>query len=239
MTEALEHHKIVSDNEWVEARKALLKKEKELTILRDQLSQQRRDLPWEAVNKEYVFDGPNGKQTLSELFDGRSQLIVYHFMYDPSWEAGCLHCSFWADNFNGIIVHLNQRDVTMIAESRAPYSKLAAYEKRMGWDFKWVSSYDTDSNFNYHISFTPEELAKKEAFYNFVIQDPLSSEREGISVFYKDPAGNVFHTYSAYARGIDMLNVAYNYLDLVPKGRDEAGHAFPQFWVRRRDEYGK
>lgn len=239
MTEALEDHRIVSDNEWVEARKALLTKEKELTILRDQLSQQRRDLPWEAVNKEYVFDGPNGKQTLSELFDGRSQLIVYHFMYDPSWEAGCLHCSFWADNFNGIIVHLNQRDVTMIAESRAPYSKLAAYEKRMRWDFKWVSSYDIDFNFDYHISFTPEDLTKKEAFYNFVIQDPLSSEREGVSVFYKDSAGNVFHTYSAYARGIDMLNVAYNYLDLVPKGRDEAGHAFPQFWVRRSDEYGK
>jgi predicted dithiol-disulfide oxidoreductase (DUF899 family) len=239
MTESLEDHKIVSENEWIEARKALLEKEKEFTDLRDQLSQQRRDLPWVAVDKEYVFEGPNGKQTLSELFDGRRQLIVYHFMFDPIWEAGCFACSFWADNFNGIIVHLNQRDVTMIAVSRAPYSKLATYEKRMGWDFKWVSSHDTDFNFDYDVSFTPEEVAKKKAFYNFISQDPLSAEREGVSVFYKDPAGNVFHTYSAYARGIDMLNVAYHYLDLVPKGRDEAGHAFPLYWVRRRDEYGK
>lgn len=160
-------------------------------------------------------------------------------MFDPSWEAGCPHCSFWADNFNGISVHLNQRDVTMIAVSRAPYSKLASYRKRMGWDFKWVSSLDTGFNFDYHVSFTPEESSKKDAFYNFSTQDPHSPEREGVSVFYKDPAARVFHTYSAYARGIDMLNVAYHYLDLVPKGRDEAGHKFPQFWVRRHDEYGK
>jgi predicted dithiol-disulfide oxidoreductase (DUF899 family) len=239
MTEGLEDHKIVSKDDWIEARKALLKKEKEFTILRDQLSQQRRKLPWVAVNKEYVFEGPNGKETLAELFDGKSQLIVYHFMFDPSWEAACLHCSFWADNFNGIIVHLNQRDVTMIAVSRAPYSKLTKYEKRMGWDFKWVSSYDTDFNFDYHVSFRPEELDRKEAFYNYNLQDTNSSEREGVSVFYKDPAGRVFHTYSAYARGIDMLNVAYHYLDLVPKGRYEVGHEFPQFWVRRHDEYGK
>lgn len=238
-TESIDHHKIVPENEWAESRKALLQKEKEFTILRDQLSQQRRDLPWVAVNKEYVFEGPNGKQTLSDLFEGRCQLIVYHFMFDPTWEAACLHCSFWADNFNRIIVHLNQRDVTMIAVSRAPYSKLAEYRKRMGWDFKWVSSCDTDFNFDYHVSFTPEELAKKEAFYDFVTQDPHSSEREGVSVFYKDLAGRVFHTYSAYARGIDMLNVAYHYLDLVPKGRDEAGHEFTQFWVRRHDEYDK
>jgi predicted dithiol-disulfide oxidoreductase (DUF899 family) len=152
MTEALKDHKIVSEEEWIEARKALLKKEKEFTALRDQLSQQQRDLPWVAVNKEYVFEGKNGKQTLSELFDGRSQLIIYHFMFDPNWNAGCPSCSFWADNFNGIIVHLNRRDVTMIAVSHAPFSKLAAYQKRMGWDFKWVSSYDTDFNFDYHVS---------------------------------------------------------------------------------------
>jgi predicted dithiol-disulfide oxidoreductase (DUF899 family) len=237
MTEHLGDHKIVSVKEWTEARKSLLKKEKDFTVLRDQLSKQRRDLPWIAVSKEYVFEGPDGKQTLSDLFDGRSQLIVYHFMFDPSWDEACLHCSFWADNFNGIIVHLKQRDVSMIAVSRAPYTKLAAYQKRMNWNFKWVSSHDTDFNFDYNVSFTPEEVAKKEAFYNFVMQDPNSSEREGVSVFYKDPAGRVFHTYSAYARGIDMLNVAYQYLDLVPKGRDEAGHAFPQFWVRRHDEY--
>lgn len=137
MTESLEGHKVVSESEWIEARKSLLKKEKEFTALRDQLNQQRRELPWKAVNKEYLFEGPKGKETLAELFDGRSQLVVYHFMFDPSWEEGCLHCSFWADNFNKIIVHLNQRDVTMIAVSRAPYSKLAAYENRMGWDFKW------------------------------------------------------------------------------------------------------
>jgi predicted dithiol-disulfide oxidoreductase (DUF899 family) len=169
-------NKIVSEEEWVEARKALLKKEKEFTALRDQLSQQRRDLPWVAVNKEYVFEGQNGKQTLSELFDGRSQLIVYHFMFDPSWDEGCLHCSFWADNFNGIIVHLNHRDVTMIAVSRAPYSKLAAYQKRMGWDFNWLSSYDIDFNFDYHVSFTEGELAKNEAYYNYVAQASPSPE---------------------------------------------------------------
>src|SRR6266496_3258856 len=204
MSGSLEAHKVVSEKEWIEARKVLLKKEKEFTVLRDRLNKERRELPWKEVNKEYVFEGPNGKQTLRELFDGRSQLIVYHFMFDPSWEAACLHCSFWADNFNGIIVHLNQRDVTMVAVSRAPYSKLAAYRKRMGWDFKWVSSYGTDFNFDYHVSFTAEELAKKEAFYNFVTQDPYVAEREGVSVFYKDPAGRVFHIYSAYARGIDM-----------------------------------
>jgi len=161
MSESIKGHKIVPENEWIESRKALLKKEKEFTILRDQLSQQRRDLPWVAVNKEYIFEGKDGKQTLSELFDGRSQLIVYHFMFDPSWDEGCLHCSFWADNFNGIIVHLNQRDVTMIAVSRAPYSKLAAYQKRMGWDFKWVSSLDTDFNFDYHVRSHRKSLPKK------------------------------------------------------------------------------
>src|SRR5437899_6439749 len=155
MTESLDH-KLVHENEWIESRKALLKKEKEFTISRDQLSQQRRDLPWMAVNKEYVFEGPNGKQTLSELFDGKSQLIVYHFMFDPSWEAACLHCSFWADNFNGIIVHLNQRDVTMIAISLAPYDKLAAYEKRMGGTFKLVGLYDIDIFFDYDISYITE-----------------------------------------------------------------------------------
>jgi predicted dithiol-disulfide oxidoreductase (DUF899 family) len=235
----LDNHQIVSKNEWIEARKVLLKKEKEFTKLRDQLSQQRRDLPWVAVDKEYVFDGPNGKETLSDLFDGRSQLIVYHFMYDPNWDVGCPSCSFWADNFNDIIVHLNQRDVTLIAISKAPYSKIAAYKKRMSWDFKWVSSFDIDFNFDYHVSFTQEELAKKKAFYNFISQDPGISEREGISVFYKDPSDKIFHTYSAYERGIDILNNTYNYLDLVPKGRDEDGYDFPMAWVRRNDEYNK
>ena len=235
----LDNHRIVSKDEWLAARSALLKKEKEFTVLRDKLGQQQRDMPWVSVDKEYLFVGPNGKQTLSDLFDGRTQLIVYHFMYDPNWDAGCPSCSFWADNFNGIVVHLNQRDVTMIAVSRAPYSKIEEYKKRMGWNFKWVSSYDNDFNFDYHVSFTPEELSKKKAFYNYNLQDTHSPEREGVSVFYKETADHVFHTYSAYARGIDVLNVAYHYLDLVPKGRDEDGHEFAQFWVRRHDEYRK
>jgi predicted dithiol-disulfide oxidoreductase (DUF899 family) len=230
-------HKIVSESEWTEARKQFLIKEKEFTRLRDQLNQQRRDLPWKAVDKKYVFDGPDGRQTLQELFDGKSQLIVYHFMFDPDWEAACPHCSFWADNFNDIIIHLNHRDVSMIAVSHAPYDKILQYQKRMGWDFKWVSSRDTDFNFDYHVSFTQEEVDKKQAFYNFKLQDSFDSEREGVSVFYKDKTGKVFHTYSTYARGIDMLNTAYNYLDLTPKGRDENGQG--QFWVRRHDEYDK
>jgi len=239
MTYILDNHKVVSESEWIEARIELLKKEKEFTVLRDQLSQERRDLPWVQVNKEYVFDGPNGKQSLSELFDGRSQLIVYHLMYDPAWDAACQSCSFWADNFNEIIVHLNQRDVTMIAISKASYSKIDAYKKRMGWDFKWVSSFDTDFNRDYYVSFTSEELEKKEGFYNFTIQNPSISELPGVSVFYKDPSGKIFHTYSAYARGIDILNNTYNYLDLVPKGRDEDAYNFPMGWVRRHDEYNK
>ena len=235
----LDNHQIVSKNEWRAARKVLLKKEKEFTALRDQLSQQRRDLPWVAVDKEYVFEGPNGKETLSDLFDGRSQLIVYHFMYDPNWDVGCPSCSFWADNFNGIVLHLNQRDVTMIAVSRAPYNKIDAYKKRLGWDFKWVSSYDTEFNFDYHVSFTKEELEMKEAFYNFTIQDPYVSEQPGVSIFYKNKSNHIYHTYSTYTRGLDILNTAYNYLDLVPKGRDEDGYDFPMTWVRRHDEYGK
>lgn len=231
----LENHKVVLHREWIEARKELLKKEKEFTRLRDQLSQWRRDLPWERVEKSYVFEGSNGKENLSDLFDGRSQLIVYHFMFAPDWDAGCPHCSHWADNFDRVIVHLNQRDVTMIVVSRAPYSKLIVYERRMGWSFKWVSSFESDFNFDYQASFTPDQLAEKNAFYNFVEQDPGISEREGVSIFYKDREGDIFHTYSTYARGIDMMNVDYQYLDLVPKGRDENGRG--PFWVRRHDEY--
>jgi len=228
-------HTVVSQTEWLAARKALLTKEKEFTKARDQLSAARRQLPWVKIDKTYVFDGPAGRETLADLFGGRSQLIVYHFMFGPDWEAGCPHCSHWADNFNSIIVHLNQRDVSMVAISRAPYVKLAAYEKRMGWTFKWVSSLRTDFNFDFHVSFTPEEMATKQALYNFEMQDPHASEREGVSVFLKDPGGAVFHTYSTYARGIDMLSVDYNYLDLVPKGRDEGDRG--PFWVRRHDEY--
>jgi predicted dithiol-disulfide oxidoreductase (DUF899 family) len=231
----IEIPKIVSENDWLAARRELLRKEKEFTRLRDELTAQRRELPWVKVEKRYEFEGAQGRQTLPELFDGQSQLIIYHFMFDPGWEAGCKSCSFWADNFNPTVVHLKHRDTTMMAISRAPYEKIAAYKKRMGWTFNWVSSYGSDFNFDYHVSFTPEELAKKEGLYNFVTQNPQSSELPGVSVFYRDPAGTVFHTYSAYARGIDLLNTAYNYLDITPKGRDEEGHGMR--WLRRHDEY--
>ena len=233
----IENHKVVSRDEWIEARKLLLAKEKEFTRLRDELSRERRDLPWERVDKRYVFEGPEGKETLAELFAGRSQLVVYHFMFDPGWEAGCKSCSFWADNFNGIIVHLNQRDVTMVAISRAPLAKIEAFKRRMGWNFKWLSSVDAGFNYDYHVSFTPEERAKGEVYYNYAASKISDPERPGISVFYKDPGGAVFHTYSSYGRGLDMMNGAYHYLDLVPKGRDEAGLPNPQAWVRHHDRY--
>jgi predicted dithiol-disulfide oxidoreductase (DUF899 family) len=229
--------RVVSGEEWLAARKELLAKEKEFTRLRDQLSALRRELPWEALTREYVFEGTDGRQTLPQLFAGRSQLIVYHFMFAPDWDAGCPHCSHWADNFNGGIAHLNHRDVTMIAVSRAPYSKLAAYRERMGWSFKWVSSHGSDFNFDYHVSFTAPELEAHRAFYNYAWQDPGVAEREGVSVFFKDEQERVFHTYSAYARGIDILNTDYNLLDLTPRGRDEAGRG--PFWVRRHDEYDR
>lgn len=239
-------HRVVPHEEWLAARKKFLLKEKEFTRARDKISKQRRELPWEEVTKEYVFDGKDGKKTLPEIFDGRSQLVVYHAMFDPDTasastsytvDAACQACSFWADNFNGIVVHLNHRDVSMVAVSRAPYSKLAAYEKRMGWNFNWYSSRDSDFNFDFYVSFTPEQMRTKRAYYNYVIQDPGLPEREGVSVFRKDAKGKVFHTYSAYARGIDLLNTAYNYLDLVPKGRDEGDSGLA--WVRRHDEYDR
>ncbi len=233
----IKHHRIVSQSEWLAARKNLLAKEKEFTRKRDELSQQRRDLPWERVDKEYIFDGPNGKETLSDLFAGRSQLVVYHFMFDPRWNEGCKHCSFWADNFNGLGVHLNHRDVTMIAVSRAPLKKLQVFKKRMKWDFKWVSSCNNDFNYGYRVSFTPAEMKRGKVFYNYRDQATPCAEREGVSVFYKSQDGNLFHTYSTYARGIDMLNTAYHYLDLVPKGRDEAGLPNAQAWVRYHDKY--
>jgi predicted dithiol-disulfide oxidoreductase (DUF899 family) len=228
-------HAVVSQSEWLSARKELLAKEKEFTKARDALSAARRALPWVKVDKNHVFDGPAGKQTLAELFDGRSQLIVYHFMFGPDWNAGCPHCSHWADSFNPVIVHLNQRDVSMVAVSRAPLAKLEAYKKRMGWTFKWVSSGATDFNFDFRVSFTPQEMKANKAIYNFVEQEPHASEREGVSVFFKDASGAVFHTYSAYARGIDLMCTDYNYLDLTPKGRDEGGRG--PFWVKRHDEY--
>ena len=234
----MEGHRTVSRDQWIEERRALLAREKEFTRLRDQLSRQRRELPWVRVDKDYVFEGANGKQTLSELFAGRQQLIVYHLMFDPSWEEACSRCSFWADNFNGVLVHLNQRDVTLVAISRAPFEKLAAFQKRMGWNFNWVSSFGNDFNYDYYVSFTPEELEQGEIIYNYAPIKTSMTERPGISVFYKDQAGRIFHTYSCYSRGLDMLNVAYHYLDLTPKGRDEEGLPFPMAWVAYHDAYG-
>jgi predicted dithiol-disulfide oxidoreductase (DUF899 family) len=234
----------VSHEEWVAARTAFLAKEKELTRLRDELNEQRRALPWEPVTKTYAFEGPGGQESLEQLFDGRSQLVVYHAMFDPEratdrtpWtrDAACRGCSFWMDNFNGVTTHLSHRDVTLIAASRAPAEKIAAYRARMGWSFKWVSTGDGDFNFDYGVSFSDDDVAKRSGGYNYGAP-PSLSELPGISVFYKDPSGGVFHTYSTYARGLDMLNVAYHYLDIVPKGRDEGDGS--QKWLRRRDEYG-
>jgi predicted dithiol-disulfide oxidoreductase (DUF899 family) len=225
---------VVVHEDWLAARIELLAREKDFTRLRDELSRQQRALPWERVEPEYVFDGPAGKETLADLFDGRSQLVVYHFMFPPEDDEGCPSCSFWADSFDANVIHLNARDVTFVAVSRAPLAKLDAYRRRLGWTFKWVSSGGNDFNYDYRVSFRPEEQG--EPVYNFGTIAPGFADREGMSVFYRDTSGEVFHTYSAYARGIDILNAAYNYLDLVPKGRDEGARG--QFWVRRRDEYG-
>jgi predicted dithiol-disulfide oxidoreductase (DUF899 family) len=232
----LNNHKVVSLNEWLEARKQFLSQEKEFTRLRDQLSRQRQELPWVKVEKNYVFDGPDGKTTLAELFEGRSQLVVYHFMFPRNGEGPCRSCSFWADSFNGIGIHLNHRDVTMVAISRAPSEELEAFKRRMGWNFKWFSSGNNDFNYDYHVSFTPEAL-KGQVEYNYAKQETDTTEWPGVSVFYKDSKGNIYHTYSAYARGIDILNTAYNYLDLVPKGRDEDDLDFTMSWVRYHDNY--
>jgi predicted dithiol-disulfide oxidoreductase (DUF899 family) len=231
-------HPVVSREQWTEARRRLLAAEKELTRQRDALSAERRALPWVRVDKEYVFDGPNGPQTLAQLFAGKSQLVIYHFMFGPDWEAGCKSCSFWADNFNGITAHLAQRDVTMIAVSRAPLAKLQAFARRLGWSFTWVSSFGSDFNFDFRVSFQADEVERGAAVYNFATTRPQSSEMPGISVFCKDASGAIFHTYSCYARGLDMLNTAYHYLDLVPKGRDEAGLPYTMAWLKLRDLYG-
>jgi predicted dithiol-disulfide oxidoreductase (DUF899 family) len=243
---AAEHHPVVPHKEWLAARIEHLKAEKEFTRLRDQLSQQRRDLPWEGVEKEYAFHGAKGRQTLGELFDGRSQLVVYHAMFDPAnaasdtpWteDAACAACSFWIDNFVNVIVHLNQRDVTLVAASRAPYRTIAAYMERMGWSFNWVSSGDSDFNFDYGVSFKPIDIEQdNDVYYNYRSEPNFASEREGLSVFFRDDDDKIFHTYSAYARGIDMVNAAYHYLDLVPKGRDESVVG-KLGWVQRHDEY--
>ena len=233
----MQHNRIVSRDEWLAARKQHLKKEKELTRLRDRLSAERRALPWVKVEKNYVFDAPEGKKTLADLFDGRSQLIVQHFMLGPGWEEGCVGCSFGADHVDGARLHFEHRDVTFVAVSRAPLPQLAAFKKRMGWRFPWVSSFGSDFNYDFNVSFTKDDEAKGKAFYNFELRDFESEEMSGISVFYKDGNGDIFHTYSTYARGDELLSSAYMYLDLVPKGRDEADLPYPSAWWRHHDKY--
>lgn len=230
-------NKVVSHEEWLKARLELLAAEKELTRQGDALTRRRMAMPWERVEKPYRFEGPNGALSLADLFDGRSQLIVYHFMFGPDWEEGCKSCSFWADNFNGTPIHLNHRDVTFTAVSRAPFAKIDAYKKRMGWSFPWVSSHGSDFNFDYHVSFTPEEIAEGKAYYNYAVRPIGASDEQGISVFYKDERGEVFHTYSCHGRGIDMVNGAYQFLDRVPKGRDEDDFGWSMEWLRRHDQY--
>lgn len=228
---------IVSREEWLAARKELLNKEKELTKLQDEVSERRREMPWVKVEKEYVFDTPDGKKTLAQLFDGRSQLVVYHFMYGPGWKQGCVGCSFLADHVDGANQHLAYRDVTFVAVSRAPLQELQAYKKRLGWRFNWVSSSPSDFNYDYHVSFTKEDMAKGKVYYNFEMTKATTEELHGTSVFIKDEAGNVFHTYSSYARGDERGLGTYMFLDLTPKGRNEGPKGNLTDWVRRHDEY--
>jgi len=230
---------IVSADEWLVARKNLLEREKELTRLRDELRAERGKLPWVRVEKAYTFEGPAGKQRLADLFGARSQLVVYHFMFGPGWQEGCPSCSLCSDNFDGSLAHLAARDVAFTAVSRAPYAEIAPFKARMGWAFPWVSSFGSDFNRDYGVSFTKEEVANGKGDYNFGEGGFPSEEAPGVSVFAKDEAGTVFHTYSTYARGAEPLVGVYNFLDLVPKGRDEEGLPWPMAWVRHHDKYGK
>jgi predicted dithiol-disulfide oxidoreductase (DUF899 family) len=229
--------KVVSHEEWVAARKEFLKKEKEFTHQRDELSRLRRELPRERVEKEYVFEGPNGKVTLADLFGGRSQLFIYHFMLGPGWKEGCPSCSYISDHFDGMKIHLANRDIMLAVVSHAPIAEIEAFKKRMGWQFKWVSANASDFNFDYQVSVTPDEVGKKQVYYNYEMTEFPAEERPGASVFYKDANGAIFHTYSTYARGLDILLGAYNVMDLMPKGRDEEGLAHTMSWVRHHDKY--
>ena len=229
--------KIVSYSDWIAARREHLKKEREFTHLRDELSRERRELPWEKVEKEYAFEGPKGKETLAGLFEGRGQLVVYHFMFGPGWKEGCPSCSYIADTFDGIAMHLAQRDVTLLAISRATLAEIEPFQKRMRWRFKWVSSSGSDFNFDYQVSLAPGANRDEQSYYNYEMTKFPSDERPGLSVFAKNAAGEVFHTYSTYARGLDILLGAYNVLDMTPKGRNESGLPRPMAWVRHHDRY--
>jgi len=229
---------IVSREEWIGARKELLAKEKQLTHLRDEINAARRKLPWVRVEKEYTFDGPSGLETLAQLFGGRSQLIIYHFMFGPEWSEGCVGCSFLSDHLDGSLIHIQNHDVAYVAVSRAPFAKIEAFQRRMGWGFKWLSSFGSDFNYDYHVSFKPEEVARGEVYYNFEMQKPQGEELHGLSVFYKDADGAIFHTYSSYARAGENYLGTYQLLDVTPKGRNETGpnFAFPD-WARHHDRY--
>ena len=231
----MKSHTVVSQEDWLIARKKLLAQEKEFTRLRDQLSVERRALPWVKIDKDYIFDGEQGQQNLAALFGDKSQLMIYHFMLGPDWDEGCPSCSFWADNFDGIDSHLAHRDISFLAVSRGSYEQLAAYKKRMGWSFKWVSSLNNDFNYDMGVSFSAEEKEKNKITYNYRKQPYFIDELQGVSVFYKDDQDEIFHTYSTYSRGIDILNGAYNYIDLSPKGRDEEDGIMK--WLRRHDQY--
>jgi predicted dithiol-disulfide oxidoreductase (DUF899 family) len=230
--------KVVSDADWLEARRSLLAREKEFTRLRDELTSQRQELPWRKLNNAYRFLGPDGEESLGDLFAGKRQLVIYHFMFGPDWDEGCPSCSFWADNFNGVDIHLAHRDTTLLAVSNTALDKINAYKNRMGWTFKWVSSMGSDFNQDFHVTFTADEMAQEKMNYNYEKTNFPASEAPGISVFFKDESGEIFHTYSAYARGLDLINGAYNILDLTPIGRDEKGpDKHNMYWLCRRDQY--
>lgn len=233
----IDNPKIVSQAEWLAAREELLAREKEFTRQRDALSAERRKLPWVKVDKEYTFDTAAGRKSLADLFGRKSQLVIYHFMFAPGWEEGCPSCSFLGDHFDGIVVHLAHRDVNFLAVSRAPLAQIEAFQKRMGWRFPWASSFGTDFNRDYHVSFTSDDRKDGKVYYNYHIAEFPSEEAPGLSVFYKDHSGAVFHTYSTYGRGLDILLGTYNFLDLVPKGRDEEELKFTMAWVRHHDKY--
>ncbi len=233
----MEPHKVVTHDQWIATRKACLAEEKAFTRAREALSKKRRELPWEKVEKNYLFDTPSGKQSLAALFGAKSQLIIYHFMLGPGWEAGCPSCSLIADHFDGATIHLAQRDITLAVVSRAPLPEIEKFKARMGWKFEWLSSFGSDFNFDYHVSKPPNEKPGGEVEYNYEMTTFPSEERPGASVFAKNPAGAVFHTYSTYGRGLDILIGAYNLIDLVPKGRDEDGLKFSMAWVRHHDRY--
>lgn len=228
---------VVSREQWLEKRVELLEREKAFTRLRDELSEARRELPWVAVEKDYRFDTETGEQSLEQLFGDSEQLLIYHFMFGPEWEQGCPSCSFWADSYDGVAVHLLARNIRLMAISRAPLENLLAYRERMGWRFPWVSSLGSDFNVDFNVSFTPEQQAGAEAQYNFRKARSVSEELPGVSVFAKGDDGRVYHTYSCYSRGLDALNGAYQLIDLTPAGRDEAEFDFPMAWLRRRDQY--